>query len=195
MAGVGEIDILEEGDPVMRALVGNASKPKYSGMAVLLLASSMNAAAQQPRGVLVDNFGEQAQYTAKSLGLDIGEDKDFTAGWAIRGTAAQQQNKQTIGAIVLYCARVAHNTIGDLPQSILNYPSQAAAARQSYDAATLTAWRLCEDQEADAYKRLMLRRVTVDKSIIRACTTIPDSDSYAAIDRCIEVETKMRDGR
>lgn len=163
-------------------------------VAIAALACCSSALAQQSRGIVVDHFATEAAYIARELQLDIGSEQTFSNGWATRGTPAQMDNKLRVGQMVYYCARVAASEVPDIPESIRDYPSQARAAQQSYDAALKAAWRLCSDAEIGAYRRMLIegRYANADRTVIQDCSKIPSADSYAAVERCIRAEIASR---
>jgi hypothetical protein len=166
-------------------------------LAPLLLGQMMTClGTEEPTtgGLFVDHFVEEALWVAAALKMDIGGDAGPLRGWLGRGTRAQQENKSVIVGIVKYCAAQANAQIGDIPRDIKNFPSQATAARKSYDAATLAAWRICETNEAGAYKRMILESSfkDVDPRIIKECSIIPEGDSYVAVELCVQVEAQIR---
>lgn len=163
-------------------------------MALLICPICCQASESAPQGWLTEHFMEEVTWVADELRLDVGGDSGPLRGWSLRGTRSQKENKKTVVAIVNYCATAASAQIGDIPESLRNFPSQAAAARQSYEQASLVAWRLCEGNETAAYRRLISGNEfkDVDPRIIKTCSAIPGSDSYVTIELCIQSEARAK---
>jgi hypothetical protein len=164
------------------------SSSKY----VLACVVALSTAAENPRGIIVDNAVIEMRAVASDLSLDVGKDRAL-AGWLTRGTHKQLENKAIAAGIVRHCIIVSRDELGEIPDSVLDHPSLAEAAQRSYDAAFMAAWHMCQGNEVAAYKRTIIEGEFhgIDPAVIHRCSTIPDADSFVAVESCVREEARQ----